>query len=134
MDIDSRGPVLVTGAGSGIGLATVRALLAAGHPVYAGARRQVHRDMLQALGAVPLTLDVRDADQVQRAAEAIADVVLRALTVAQPQPRYLVGTRWEGERVIRALTERLIDAARSPSQGWDEAAFIEHCLKAWRDR
>ena len=71
MDIDSRGPVLVTGAGSGIGLATVRALLAAGHPVYAGARRQVHRDMLQALGAVPLTLDVRDADQVQHAAEAI---------------------------------------------------------------
>ena len=27
---------------------------------------------------------------------------------------------------------RLLDAVRSPSHGWDEATFIEHCRRAWR--
>ena len=47
-------PVLVTGAGSGIGLAIVRPLLQAGRRVYAGARQAGHRQMLQDLGAVAL--------------------------------------------------------------------------------
>ena len=63
-----HGPVLVTGAGSGIGLATVQALLAAGVPVFAGARRPAHLQRLRALGATALELDVRDAAQVAAAA------------------------------------------------------------------
>ena len=42
--------------------------------------------------------------------------MLQALFEAQPQARYLVGTRWESDRVIGALIERLLDAAASPSQ------------------
>lgn len=301
IDSVNHGPVLVTGAGSGIGLATVKALLAAGHRVYAGARRPGHLDMLQTLGAVPLVLDVRDAAAVQQAAAtivtagqglqglvhnagiggvgvlaswtdqdihdlfdtnvygphrltrallplllaskgrvvcigsqggsitqpfmgpytmskhaleayasclrqelaphgvavsivqpgavatdigdnglagnvarlaatpppfdaearavlaglqsptppradepessrnrrhappaAVAAVVMQALRDAQPHGRYLVGTRWEGDRVIGELTQRLMDAARSPSHQWDEAAFLRHCRQAWR--
>jgi NAD(P)-dependent dehydrogenase (short-subunit alcohol dehydrogenase family) len=293
--------VLVTGAGSGIGLAIVKALLHAGTPVFAGARRATHLQMLRDLGATALTLDVRDPAQVSQAAlavqaagqglyglvhnagvgglgvlaswsdadlhelfntnvygphrltrallpallaaqgrvvcigsqggsitspfmgpytmskhaleayaaclqlelarhhvavsivqpgavatdigdngragtearlqntpapfevaasavlqslrqpaelqpdqpesasnrrfappAAVAEVVMQALTAATPQARYLVGTRWEGDRVITALTQRLLDAARSPSHQWSEAEFLAHCQRAWR--
>lgn len=69
---ESHGPVLVTGAGSGIGLAITRALLAAGRPVFAAARRPAHLQMLQGLGATALRLDVRDGALVQAAARAVA--------------------------------------------------------------
>ncbi len=298
-----RAPVLVTGAGSGIGLAIVRALLEAGQAVIAGARRPAHLHMLQDLGATALALDVRDPAQVLAAAAAVdaagqgllglvhnagvggigllpswsdrdvhdlfdtnvfgphrltrallpallaargrvvcigsqggsitapfmgpytmskhaleafaaclhqelaphgvavsivqpgavatdigdngrvantarlkatpppfdeaagaalksllaptppradepesaanrrhaapavvAAVVMEALFDAQPQLRYLVGTRWEGDRVIAELTARLLDAAQSPSHRWHEATFIAHCQQAWRQR
>ena len=64
--------MLVTGAGSGIGLAITRALLAAGRPVFAAARRPAHLQMLQGLGATALRLDVRDGALVQAAARAVA--------------------------------------------------------------
>ena len=62
----------------------------------------------------------------------VAAVVMQALFDAVPQARYLVGTRWEGDRVIAELTRRLLDAARSPSHAWDEATFMRHCEQAWR--
>ena len=67
--------VLVTGAGSGIGLATTQALLQAGHTVFAGARRPAHLQMLQSIGATALPLDVRDAAQVQQAADTVSATV-----------------------------------------------------------
>lgn len=66
--------------------------------------------------------------------EAVAAVVLQALTEAQPLARYLTGTRWEGERVLRALTDRLIDAATSPGQRLDRAALLAWVEAAWRER
>ncbi len=60
--------MLVTGAGSGIGLATVKALLAAGLTVFAGARKPKHLQCLLDLGAHALPLDVRDVAQVAGAA------------------------------------------------------------------
>ncbi len=60
--------MLVTGAGSGIGLATVKALRARGDTVWAGARAAADLDTLAALGALPLALDVADAAQVAAAA------------------------------------------------------------------
>lgn len=47
----------------------------------------------------------------------VSAAVLQALDETPPRARYLVGTRWEGDRVIAALLERLLDAAASPSHG-----------------
>ena len=50
---------LVTGAGSGIGLAITQALVGLGHSVYAGARRDEDLDILSRVPHVtPLRLDL----------------------------------------------------------------------------
>ena len=64
---------LVTGAGSGIGLAITRALVALGHHVFAGARRDDDLAMLATLAHVtPLALDVSSPTHVAAAAERVA--------------------------------------------------------------
>lgn len=75
-----------------------------------------------------------DTHRIAAPPAAVADVVVQALTAAQPQARYLVGTRWEGERVLRALTERLIDAATSPGQQLGREALLAWVDAAWRER
>ncbi len=54
----------------------------------------------------------------------VADAVLQALFDPAPRRRYLVGTRWEGNRVVDALLERLADANACPALGftYDELA------------
>jgi NAD(P)-dependent dehydrogenase (short-subunit alcohol dehydrogenase family) len=69
----TRAPVLVTGASSGIGAATVEVLLARGFRVWAGVRDGAALERLRALGdrCTPLLLDVTDAAQIAAAAERI---------------------------------------------------------------
>jgi NAD(P)-dependent dehydrogenase (short-subunit alcohol dehydrogenase family) len=50
--------------------------------------------------------------------EIVAVAVLDALFAENPQMRYLVGTRWEGQRVLDALMERLLDANDCPTLGY----------------
>jgi hypothetical protein len=56
-------------------------------------------------------------------------VVLHALFDPEPRRRYLVGTRWEGNRVIETLMERLVDANASPSLGYSREDLV-----AWLER
>jgi len=68
--------VLVTGASTGIGRATVERLDAAGWRVFAGVRRQEDAAALSEAGServVPLILDVTDADQIAAAAQRIGE-------------------------------------------------------------
>jgi NADP-dependent 3-hydroxy acid dehydrogenase YdfG len=61
------GPVLVTGCSSGIGRAAAEALLAAGHTVYATARRPESLTELAAAGARVLALDVTSEESMTAA-------------------------------------------------------------------
>ena len=80
-----RGGVLVTGASTGIGFATVRRIAARGGVAYAGVRTRADADAVaRACGpnAIPLLLDVTDRASVERAYDGIAgaaDVRLNAL-------------------------------------------------------
>src|SRR4029079_1869886 len=69
----STDPVLVTGCSSGIGAATAAALLAAGHVVYASARRPETMAALEAAGAHTLALDVTSEDSMAAAVKRIVE-------------------------------------------------------------
>jgi len=56
--------------------------------------------------------------------EIVAVAVLDALFAPEPRPRYLVGTRWEGGRVLRALFDRLLDANDCPTLGYTRDELI----------
>jgi NADP-dependent 3-hydroxy acid dehydrogenase YdfG len=82
---------VVTGASSGIGAATARALSAGGAGVALLARRRDRLDALaEELGALPLTADVADPDSLAEAAEAVAarlgraDLVVANAGIMQP--------------------------------------------------
>lgn len=65
----SRPVVLITGCSSGIGRALADAFKAAGHEVWACARKPQDLAALEAAGFVAVELDVNDAEAVQRAAD-----------------------------------------------------------------
>lgn len=71
--------VLVTGAGSGIGLATAHLLAQRGYRVYGGVRREEDGVRLRGLGVEPLLLDVTREEDLLRAREALAEEGLYAL-------------------------------------------------------
>lgn len=65
---------VVTGASSGIGEATARALSAAGYTVLAVARRRERIERLaEEIGAIALPCDITNPDDVARLAEAVGD-------------------------------------------------------------
>jgi NADP-dependent 3-hydroxy acid dehydrogenase YdfG len=72
---DRRRTALVTGASSGIGAATVRALAAAGFDTIAAARRLDRcEELAREVGGRALRLDVADPGSVAELAEAVGDV------------------------------------------------------------
>lgn len=59
------------------------------------------------------------------------DAVQDALFSEQPRLRYLVGTRWEGDRVLNALFERLLDENDNPQHNYSRSeliALLDHHL------
>ena len=71
MSAAPTGPVLVTGCSSGIGKATAEALVAAGHTVYATARRTETLADLETSGARILALDVTSEESMASAVKLV---------------------------------------------------------------
>ena len=74
---DENRTAVVTGASSGIGEATARALAAAGFEVVAAARRLERcEELAEQIGGRALRLDVTDTDSVAELAEAVPDAAV----------------------------------------------------------
>ena len=108
---------IVTGASSGIGAATARALAGAGARVAAGARRT---ERLTALGDgfVPLELDVLDAESCRRFVEAARaelggfDVLVNAAGLALGRDPFTESTEEDEEIVLETNVHGLIRVTR----------------------
>ena len=57
--------------------------------------------------------------------EVVSAAVYDALFSAQPKLRYLVGTKWEGDRVINALIEKLLDENDNPQHNYSRDELVE---------
>lgn len=71
----STATALVTGASTGIGLATTTLLVSQGHAVWAGVRNDADAARLAEVGAHPLLLDVTVPEQVDEAAATVGDAL-----------------------------------------------------------
>jgi NAD(P)-dependent dehydrogenase (short-subunit alcohol dehydrogenase family) len=57
--------------------------------------------------------------------EVVSRASMNALFAAKPKFRSLVGTQWEGDRVIHALLEKLLDENDNPMHNYSQAELAE---------
>ncbi|MBE0671344.1 MAG: SDR family oxidoreductase [Anaerolineales bacterium] len=64
-------------------------------------------------------------NRIPSSPEIVWEAVQDALFADKPKMRYLVGTRWEGNRVIHALIAKLLDENDNPKHNYSRDELIE---------
>jgi len=106
--------IFLAGATGAIGTVLIPLLRDAGYTVYGGTRRQARADALRELGAIPVMIDVFDADALKAELIRIApSVVIHQLTDLPrvPDPQALVQAAAGNARIRNEGTRNLVAAA-----------------------
>ena len=69
----------------------------------------------------PASGEESESNRKQSPPALVTEAVVDALFSAAPKFRYLVGTKWEGDRVIHALIEKLLDENDNPLHNYSQA-------------
>src|SRR5947208_2644916 len=105
--------ILLTGATGVVGRRAVPLLVAAGHAVTAVGRSPAKRHALRTAGALPVAVDLLDADAVRRAVAGHDAVVNLATHIPSSSAAMLLRWSWrENDRVRRDGSATLAEAAR----------------------
>jgi nucleoside-diphosphate-sugar epimerase len=103
--------IFLTGATGVIGRRALPLLIGAAHSVTAVARRpQAHAELMRA-GAIPIEVDLFDADAVRRAVAGHDAVINLATHLPAGWRAFLPGTWAENDRIRRLASANLVDAA-----------------------
>jgi nucleoside-diphosphate-sugar epimerase len=106
--------IFVAGAAGAIGTALVPLLIEAGHTVYGSTRRTERARALEARGAVPVVVDVFDAEALHAAVIRIRPtIVIHQLTDLPPDldPKLMADAAYRNARVRTEGTRNLVAAA-----------------------
>jgi nucleoside-diphosphate-sugar epimerase len=115
--------VFLAGGTGVLGRATVPRLVAAGHQVSAVSRREESDRALRDAGAVPLRVDVFDAEAVATAA-ADAEAVVNLATHIPPTSRAALPKSWElNERLRRDASRAMAEAAIAAGARFVQESF-----------
>jgi len=67
----------------------------------------------------------------------VSEAVVEALFSEKPKQRYLVGTKWEGERVLNRLLRKIVEVNDNPVHSYSRDKLVEmldHHIKNWSDK
>src|SRR5918912_4099365 len=103
--------VFVSGATGVIGRRVVPLLVSAGHQVTAVARSPQKRSALERAGAVPVAVDLFDAEAVRRAVAGHDTVINVATHIPTSSRAFFPWAWWENDRIRRVASANLADAA-----------------------
>ena len=101
---------------------TLARLQSAGPPFEDEAREMLAR--LREPEKVAAEREESESNRKPSSPEIVSVAVCHALFSETPRLRYMVGTRWEGDRVIHALLEKLLDANRCPNLGYSRDELV----------
>lgn len=84
------------------------------------------KQILTGLETAPAANDEEESETNRKPSspEIVATAVYEALFSERPKLRYLVGTRWEGNRVLKALLAQLLDENDNPQHNYSRDQLV----------
>jgi len=114
------------GIATGIGAAMLPGTIARFERAGAPFREEADMVLHALMNPPEVSDDEEESENARRPSspEIVSRAVHDALVSPAPKLRYLVGTKWEGDRVIHALIEKLLDENDSPQHNYPRDALV----------